>query len=179
MASYNRIIIAGNLTRDPEFKQLSSGQNVTKLGIASNRQYKNRQTNALVQEVCFVDVDVFGPQAESSRQFLQKGSPVLVEGRLRFDTWQTPDGQTRSKHSVVADRIIFLRAGSASMESAEMGDTETFASEPSAGQQFEPARVRTPKKRAPESAPQMADGGFQGGEFSFKDEPPFQDDLPF
>jgi single-strand DNA-binding protein len=179
VASYNRIIIAGNLTRDPEFKQLGSGQNVTKLGIASNRQYKNRQTNALVQEVCFVDVDVFGPQAESSRQFLQKGSPVLVEGRLRFDTWQTPDGQTRSKHSIVADRIIFLRANGSAPE-AEMGEAETLTAESThtAPQQFEPARPRSPKKQKSEEIAAAAEG-FQGGEFSFKDEPPFQDDLPF
>ncbi|MBV8660708.1 MAG: single-stranded DNA-binding protein, partial [Candidatus Dependentiae bacterium] len=63
MASFNRIIIAGNLTRDPEYKQLPSGQGVCRLGLASNRQFKNRQSGAAIQEVCYVDVDVWGPQA--------------------------------------------------------------------------------------------------------------------
>lgn len=108
MASYNRVIIMGNLTRDPDYKQLASGQPVCRLGLASNRQFKNRQTGAMVQEVCFVDIDVWGAQAESCNQYLQKGRAILVEGRLKFDTWEDPNGQTRSKHSIVADRVVFL-----------------------------------------------------------------------
>lgn len=104
MTGYNRIIVAGNLTRDPEYKQLASGQGVSQLGVAINRQYKNKQTGSMVQEVCFVDVDVYGPQAESCRQYLQKGRSVLIEGRLRFDSWETPDGQKRSKHTVEIGR---------------------------------------------------------------------------
>ena len=127
MASYNRIVLIGNLTRDPEYKQLPSGQPVCRLGLAVNRQYKNKQTGAMVQEVCFIDIDVFGPQAESCRQYLQKGRPVLVEGRLKFDTWQTPDGQTRSKHSVVADRVVFLGSSAQTSADAEIGDLDAQA----------------------------------------------------
>ena len=82
MATFNRIIMAGNLTRDPEYKQLSSGQAVCRLGLASNRNIKTVKSGDTVQEVCFIDIDVWGPQAESCRQYLQKGRPVLIEGRI-------------------------------------------------------------------------------------------------
>src|SRR3972149_8032029 len=111
MASYNRVIMMGNLTRDPEHKQLSSGQAVCRFGLASNRQFKNKQTGSMVQEVCFIDVDVWGAQAESCNQYLQKGRSVLVEGRLKLDNWEGPDGIKRSKHSIVADRVTFLASG--------------------------------------------------------------------
>jgi len=128
MASFNRIIIAGNLTRDPEYKQLASGQGVCRLGLASNRQFKNRQTDTQIQEVCYVDVDVWGPQADSCNKFLQKGRPVLIEGRLKFDTWQDAQGQTRSKHSIVADRVVFLGSGNADVntitEEQNLGDVK-------------------------------------------------------
>ena len=108
MAGYNRIVMVGNLTRDPEYKTLTSGQAVCRLGLAANRQFKNRQTGDMVQEVCYVDIDVWGAQAESCRQYLQKGRQVLVEGRLKLDTWQDQEGKNRSKHSIVADRVVFL-----------------------------------------------------------------------
>src|SRR5258708_5815256 len=104
MASYNRIIMVGNLTRDPELKDVGAGQ-VCRMSIASNRQYKNKQTNAMVQEVCYIDVDVWGPQAETCQQYLQKGKSILVEGRLKLDSWKDSAGQARSKHSIVADRV--------------------------------------------------------------------------
>src|SRR5260221_55905 len=108
MANFNRVILAGNLTRDPEFKQLPSGQGLCKLGLAINRKFKNRQTGADVQEVCFIDVDVWGPQAEHCKQYLQKGRGVLVEGRLKLDSWDDAQGQKRSRHTVVADNVVFL-----------------------------------------------------------------------
>ena len=171
MASFNRIIIMGNLTRDPEHKQLPSGQAVTRLGIASNRQYKNKQTGSMVQEVCFIDVDVYGPQADSCRQYLQKGRPVLVEGRLKFDSWQTSDGQTRSKHSIIADRVVFVQGSQSSeaelpLEGLEAGVSQEF------GSAAKTASMRPARAAKPASAT-TAD------EFIFKDEQPFQDDLPF
>lgn len=176
MAGFNRIIMMGNLTRDPELKQVGSGS-VCKLSIASNRQFKNKQTGMLSQEVCYVDVDVWGPQAETSKQHLQKGRPVLVEGRLKLDSWKDSEGQTRSKHSIVADRIVFLNAGQSSDVSAEMGDD--LASEVTA----QPARratestaSRTPRKKSVSS--DIPASSSMGG-IDFKDEPPFVDDLPF
>lgn len=120
MASFNRVIVVGNLTRDPELKQIGAGQQVCRLSMALNRQFKNRQTQEPVQEVCYIDVDVWGAQAETCRQFLQKGRQIMVEGRLKQDIWKDSEGQTRSKHGIVADRVVFLGSGaSANNQSSE------------------------------------------------------------
>ena len=175
MANYNRIIMMGNLTRDPEHKQLSSGQAVCRFGLASNRQFKNKQTGTMVQEVCFVDVDVWGPQAESCRQFLSKGRSVLVEGRLKFDTWQEQDGTKRSKHFIVADRVTFLAAGAQQEDSDESSAGQSSDFVPATVQaSADTAEVAAPKKRA-SKAPAAA----PSGEIDFKDKAPFEDELPF
>lgn len=166
MASFNRVIIMGNLTRDPDYKQLTSGQAVCKLGLASNRQFKNRQSGTMVQEVCFVDIDVWGAQADSCNQYLKKGSNVLVEGRLKLDTWQDNDGQKRSKHSIVADRVTFLPGATASQEDEEF----SFGENEPKKEKSAPVKKAVVKAAAPESA---------SGEVEFKDEEPFEDDLPF
>jgi single-strand DNA-binding protein len=172
MASYNRIIIMGNLTRDPEYKQLTSGQSVCRLGLASNRQFKNRQTGQAVQEVCFIDVDVWGAQAESCHQFLQKGRSVLVEGRLKLDTWED-NGQKRSKHSIVADAVKFL-GGQNEDESKTTEDN--YDEEP---KKAAPA-VKAAKPAAPKVASQkQTTVANPSGEIAFKDQQPFDDDLPF
>ena len=187
MAGYNRIIIMGNLTRDPDYKQLVSGHSVCKLGIASNRQYKNRHTGALVQEVCFVDIDIFGPQAETCRQYLQKGRAVLIEGRLKFDSWQTAEGQTRSKHSIVADRVVFL--GNSTTNTDETFSEAHVGSDQFTGMNTEnvsPVQSISSKKQAKneisasiDAKNTKSDSQLQTGELAFTDEPPFQDDLPF
>lgn len=191
MAGYNRIIIVGNLTRDPEYKQLPSGQALTRLGLASNRQYKNKQSGALVQEVCYVDTEVWGPQAESCRQYLQKGKPVLVEGRLKFDSWKDTEGQTRSKHVIVADKVVFLSSSAPGVDiaSEDMPDTKVEPKnqlEKDLLDQLAEIKSRSndsEKKAAKKPAARKAkDSDFEGtgsGEIEFKDEPPFQDDLPF
>lgn len=181
MASFNRIIIAGNLTRDPEYKQLPSGQGVCRLGLASNRQFKNRQTGTQIQEVCYIDVDVWGPQADSCNKFLQKGRGILIEGRIKFDTWQDSQGQTRSKHSIVADRVVFLGAGGGDAGEAQdevgAGDTSSSGSFSTASygtqdtQEFSKvAQALADKKRQKSAASQSTE---------FIDQPPFEDDLPF
>lgn len=178
MASYNRIIIVGNLTRDPEYKQLPSGQGVCRLGLASNRQFKNRQTGSQIQEVCYVDIDVWGPQADSCNKFLQKGRGVLIEGRLKFDTWQDQQGQTRSKHSIVADRVVFLGAGAEAGETQDEPSAEDFSSSKvSFGtqdtQEFSKvAQAVLDKKRKKETDAARPTSGFV-------DQPPFEDELPF
>lgn len=174
MASFNRIIIAGNLTRDPEYKQLPSGQGVCRLGLASNRQFKNRQTGTAIQEVCYVDIDVWGPQADSCNKFLQKGRGVLIEGRLKFDTWQDPQGQTRSKHSIVADRVVFLGAGGG--EAGEVGE------EPGAAADIAPAPASYGTQDTQEFskiAQAVAEKKRKKETTEFVDQPPFEDDLPF
>ena len=196
MASYNRVVMIGNLTRDPDYKQLSSGQAVCRLGLASNRQFRNRQSGDMVQEVCYIDIDVWGPQAESCKQYLAKGRQVLIEGRIKFDTWQDQEsGTTRSKHSIVADRVVFLSSGSDSSEVSSSASTEAESFEPRNEVERElmsqldgiKARAQAPKpvsSPVKESPRKKADSAFDGvgpatGAAMFKDEPPFKDDLPF
>ena len=199
MAGYNRIVMVGNLTRDPEYKQLASGQAVCRLGLATNRQFKNRQSGDMVQEVCFVDIDVWGAQAESCRQSLQKGRQVLIEGRLKFDTWEDPNGQNRSKHTIVADRVVFL-ASQDSLSEERMNTQRTESNqqldpnnpvEKQLIDQIEEIKTKVTQKKSAEPAdlkvepaqvePKAAAQFKQpnNGEIAFKDEPPFQDDLPF
>lgn len=106
MASYNKVILVGNLTRDPEVRYTAGGTAVATLGLAVNRRY--RQGEESKEETLFVDVVVFGKQAEASGEYLRKGRSVLVDGFLRYRKWEGQDGQTRSKHEVVADRVQFL-----------------------------------------------------------------------
>lgn len=176
MAGYNRIVLVGNLTRDPEYKQLTSGQSVCRLGLAVNRQYKNRQTGDFVQEVCFVDIDVWGPQAESCRQYLQKGRQVLIEGRLKLDTWEDQSGQSRSKHSVVADRVVFLSAGATDEVSAGSNDTQSVDADIEKELMSQLDQIKTKEEQRAKTA---ASKKIVSGEFDFKDEQPFTDDLPF
>ncbi|MFI5333436.1 MAG: single-stranded DNA-binding protein [Candidatus Babeliales bacterium] len=194
MAGFNRLIMIGNLTRDPEYKQLTSGQAVCRLGLATNRQFKNRQTGSMVQEVCYIDVDVWGAQAESCKQYLQQGRSVLIEGRLKYDTWEDPNGQKRSKHSIVADRVVFLSSGVATELGEQDGATSSALdlNNPKEKELFDQIEQIKGRSKAAKStqAPKGAvsaktknDNGFGGvtptGEISYTDEPPFKDDLPF
>ena len=186
MAGYNRIIIVGNLTRDPEFKQLPSGQAVCRLGLASNRQFKNRQTGAMGQEVCYVDVDVWGPQADTCRQYLAKGRPVLVEGRLKLDTWQDPQGASRSKHTITADRVVFLSSNSGG--EGYVGSVEDNAQDSVAAPEYSTQKTEefmkieqavAKKQAAKKAAIPVKKDKEVGGLPEFKDEAPFEDELPF
>lgn len=107
MSSYNRIILVGNLTRDPQLSYTPANTAVCKFGIATNRKWKDRDGNAR-EEVCFVDCTVFDKPAETFNQYMAKGRSVLVEGRLQFQQWTTPEGDKRSKHAVVVDHFTFL-----------------------------------------------------------------------
>lgn len=108
MASFNRVILAGNLTRDPELRYTPKGTAVARLGLAVNRQWKNDSGEAR-EEVTFVDIDAFGRQAEVIGQYLKKGRPILIEGRLKYDTWDDKQtNQKRSKLTVVLESFQFL-----------------------------------------------------------------------
>lgn len=106
MASFNRVILMGNITRDIEVKYLQSGMAVTEIGLAVNDRRKNQQ-GEWVDEVTFVDITLWGRTAEVAGEYLSKGSPVLIEGRLKLDQWET-DGQKRSKLKVVGERMQML-----------------------------------------------------------------------
>ena len=107
MASYNRIILVGNLTRDPQLSYTPNNVAICKFGIATNHKRKDREGN-LREEVCFVDCVVFGKAGETFNQYMAKGRPVLVEGRLKLDQWTSPEGDKRSKHEVVVENFTFL-----------------------------------------------------------------------
>ena len=107
MASYNRIVLMGNLTRDPQLSYTPANVAICKFGLATNRSFKDRDGNPR-EEVCFVDCTVFGKGGEVFNQYMSKGRMVLVEGRLRFDQWTTPEGDKRSKHEVIVENFTFL-----------------------------------------------------------------------
>ncbi|MCV6608709.1 MAG: single-stranded DNA-binding protein [Campylobacterales bacterium] len=104
----NKVILIGNLTRDVELKYTQGGSAIANLGLATNRRWKDRNTGENKEEVTFVDITVFGRQAETANQYLRKGSKVLIEGRLKFDQWTDQNGQNRSKLSVTAESLQFL-----------------------------------------------------------------------
>ncbi len=128
MATLNRVLLIGNLTRDPELRYTPSGTPVADLGMAVNREWTDREGEKR-SETCFVDIVTWQKQAEFCERFLTKGSLVFVEGRLQLDTWETPQGERRSKHRVVARSVQLLggktRGGSGSSPEDHGADTAT------------------------------------------------------
>ena len=106
MASFNKVYLLGNLTRDPELRSTPSGASVASFGLAVNRKFK--QGDDWKDEVCFVDITVWAKQAENCAEFISKGSLVYLEGRLNFKQWDADGGQKRNKLEVVANNIQFL-----------------------------------------------------------------------
>ena len=156
MASFNKVILVGNLTRDPELRYTPKGTAVAKIGLAVNRTWRN-EAGETKEEVTFVDVDVFGRTAENVGQYMRKGSPMLVEGRLRLDTWEDKQtNQKRSKLGVVAETVQFL--GSARGADVASGAT---------GADVAPRKAPAAKP-APATEPADADVP-----------PPEDDDVPF
>ena len=107
MANYNKVILVGNLTRDPQLSYLPSQTPVVEIGLAVNRKWKG-QDGQQKEETCFVDCRCYGKQAEILNQYMSKGRPILVDGRLNFSSWETKDGQKRSKLRVVVENFQFL-----------------------------------------------------------------------
>ena len=152
MADFNRVILMGRVTRDIELKYLQSGMAVTEVGMAMNHRYNN-QSGDWVEEPLYVDVTLWGRTAEIASEYLAKGEPVFIEGRLKYDTWET-DGQKRSKLRVVGERLQLIgQRGNRSGGGG--GDKESEFSEPV-----------------------TADAGSAGAESLGAAEPP-RDDIPF
>ena len=107
MASFNKVILLGNLTRDPELRVTAEGQSICKLGLATNRSFKDKEGN-LRDETTYVDIDAFGRQAETIAQYLNRGNPILIEGRLRYDQWEGPGGEKRNKLKVTLESFTFV-----------------------------------------------------------------------
>lgn len=107
MASLNKVFLMGNLTRDPELRYTPAGLAVASFGIAINRAW-TAKTGEQKEEVCYVDINIFGRRAEVVGEYFSKGSPIFIEGRLQFNQWETKDGQKRSTLRVVADNFQFI-----------------------------------------------------------------------
>jgi len=107
MASFNKVILMGNMTRDPQLKYLPNNTAVCEFGLAVNHKWRDRDGNQR-EDVCFVDLSAFGRQGEVINQYMSKGKPILIEGRLKYDTWTGQDGQKRSRHNIVVDNFQFV-----------------------------------------------------------------------
>jgi single-strand DNA-binding protein len=142
MANFNKVIIAGNLTRDPELRYTPKGTAIARIGMALNRTWKS-ETGETKEEVTFVDVDAFGRQAEVIAQYVKKGRPLLVEGRLKLDTWEDKNThQKQSKLRVVLEGFSFLDSRGADAPGAEAPRERPAAGAPAAA-------AATPDKEAP------------------------------
>ncbi len=133
MASFNKVILVGNLTRDPELRYTPKGMAIAKIGLAVNRSWKT-ETGESKEEVTFVDIDAFGKQAETIAQYMKKGSPLLVEGRLRLDQWDDKQtGQKRSRLGVVLEGFQFLGGPRATEGGAAAEPARTRTAAPAPG----------------------------------------------
>ena len=132
MASFNKVVLVGNVTRDPEVRYIQSGTAVTDLGLAVNDRRKTA-TGEWVEETTFVDVTLWGRTAEVAGEYVTKGSPLLIEGRLKLDTWEK-DGKKNSKLRVVCERMQLLggkgEGGRAKGRPAAAATSDDFASAP-------------------------------------------------
>ncbi len=140
---YNKVILVGNLTRDVEVRYTPSGSAIGKVGIATNRKWRD-QSGEQKEEIMFIDLTFFGRTAEIANQYLRKGSKVLVEGRLVLEQWTAQDGTKRSKHSVTVSEMKML--DSKGDNPGDSYNAQTTSSEPSYEQQ-------KPSSTQPESNP--------------------------
>lgn len=148
MASYNRVILMGNLTRDPELRYIPSGTAVSNIGLAVNDRVK--RNDQWVDEATFVDVTLWARDAEIANEYLSKGSPVLIEGRLKLDQWEK-DGQKHSKLKVVCDRLRLVgsRVGAGGERSGGTGSGSAEPSQYDESEQYTPAGGPPPSDDIP------------------------------
>ena len=130
MASLNKVLLIGNLTRDPDVRVMNNGRPVCNFGLALNRSYKDAEGNRK-EEATFVDVECFGPRAEAVGRFFTKGRAIFVEGRLKFDQWESKEGEKRSALRVVLDNFEFVdsRPESSGAEKSSESSRDSSASE--------------------------------------------------
>lgn len=134
---YNKVIMVGNLTRDVELRHLPSGSALATIGLASNRRFK-KQDGSNGEEVCFIDVKLFGRAAEIAQQYLKKGSKILIEGRLTLESWVDQSGAKKSRHTITAESMQMLDARSSSSQEESYQDygsqTQSYTQAPSYNQ---------------------------------------------
>ncbi len=143
MANFNRVILAGNLTRDPELSYTPSNAAVCKFGLAVNRKWFSKTDNAQREETLFIDCVAWAKSGELINQYCRKGKPLLIEGRLNYETWTSGEGQKRSRHTVTVDNFQFL--GGAGSQGFAPPQSEDRAASPGAG---------PPAPSAPPSSPE-------------------------
>ena len=129
MANVNKVFLIGNLTRDPELRYIPSGTAVANFGLATNRIYTT-QDGERKEDVCFVDIVTWAKTAENCANYLTKGSPVFIDGHLQFRSWETDDGQKRSKLEVVARNVQFLGGRRSEDAPGEPGASSPGARDP-------------------------------------------------
>ena len=129
MASFNKVILLGNLTRDPETLTTTGGNTICKFTLAVSRKYSTRDGERR-EETTFVDIDAFGRPAENITKYLRKGSPLMVEGRLKLDQWESNDGQKRSKLGVVLESFQFIPIGQRADQSSSAPAADPIDEEP-------------------------------------------------
>ena len=150
MANLNRVMLIGRLTRDPETRHIQSGMSVTNFGLAVNRSYRKKDSDEMVEETTFIDVEAWGKTGETFARYMKKGRQAYIEGRLKFDSWEK-DGQKRSKLNVVMDEFQFLDSGQGA--GAQGGGGGGGGGE----------GMNAPRPR-PARAPAQAVGGMGGGQ---------------
>jgi single-strand DNA-binding protein len=174
MANYNKVILVGNLTRDPQLRYIASAGNmpVVDFGLAINHRYRTKSGEDR-EEVCFIECSAFGKPAEIINQYCTKGRPLMVDGRLKLDTWEDKQGGgKRSKHVVVVENFQLLGSRG---DAPGGGGPPAAGGYEDAGDSAPPARTARPPARAPaRPAPAPAPQPPFGDEENFKDE-----DIPF
>ena len=125
MASYNKVMLMGNLVRDPELRVTPSGLSICRFTLACSRSVKSEKAeNGMREETIFVDVETFGKQAEVVAKYFTKGRPIFVEGRLRLNEWQTQTGEKRSKLMVVLENFVFVGSNNQQIDGSDKASTQ-------------------------------------------------------
>ena len=144
MASFNKVILMGNMTRDPQLSYLPSNTPVVEFGLAVNRKFK-KQDGSQGEEVCFVDCQIFGKRAEVINKYFKKGNPIFVEGRLKLDQWQAQDGSKRSRHRVFVENFEFVggggnrgQGGGSQNQGQQQGGGDQYGGAPAENESFNP-----------------------------------------
>ena len=172
MASFNKVILMGNLTRDPQVRYTPGGTAVTEVGLAVNRTWFDKSTNQRRDETTFVEIVFWGRQAEVVGEYLTKGSGVLVEGRLQYDQWDDKEtGQKRSKLRVVAENMTMIPKGSGGGGTGGGGGTSSGGGSRSTG--------NSSPQSSPAESSQMPTESSGGGNFGNDDFGGGPGDVPF
>ncbi len=182
MASYNRVILLGNITRDPELRFIPNGMAVVDIGLAVNDRRKDASGNWF-DEPTFVDVTLFGRNAEIVCEYTKKGSPILIEGRLKMDTWET-DGQKRSKIKVIGERVNLVGGRNQNAGDGQSSGRPGGYSQPSQGAYNSPSGNYGPSSSNNNYGSSNTAGGYGNGTGNFENAPaspdvPPEDDIPF